>query len=335
MKRFLIIVLSLQYVCVSFCEAKPSRIRVMDVAALTIANHDLFTRKVRNHGNLGREENGRLDLSTLYTSGKSFLSGGHPHNFGDPLSFTITKKLIQFHQNQYKLYISRGLSEEDSFHQARKNTVKEYIFEYLKPAFERVFESPFPTAGVSGELTDNDKMFYQGLHDLLPNELNYIPPGKKEKIRVGNWVTSETDLPPYVMLSTLPGFDGNIDIEITVPVNKAVIKSRPSTHRHWKGSRLWKFSLKHLDQVSADRDVDVWTFQDVMGELKAVGKGFIPIAKTHMAQYVYRIMQKGICNIEDGGVNPWIPNEFHCDSGLETVSQKCTPETPCHANSGD
>jgi hypothetical protein len=259
-----------------------AQVLVKDVGVIGLASHDMFTWDKNQEANT---ENGRLDLSTIFdfNQGRNWKSGGNPKNAENAPVYTTTMELVRYYQKALK-----AGSEPEV---ARQKTVK-LFHGMVRDSFERMMGLPFPDIGINQDVTNTEQASMRALHDILPGRIKLFNRNQNELIVTNVW-KAKTFLNEQEMNQSIRFYDGDYDqeyLKINIPFTRKDV------------------NLKQVDGEFIAR-FSPYRQEDMLEELKLVGKKKLKMAEVSFIQHLYKLFAKGICS--QG--NQWMPQEVICN----------------------
>ena len=255
-----------------------AQVLLKDIGGMGLASHDLFTWNKETKTN---EENGRLDLSTIfdYEGGSRWEKGGNKKNAENAPVYTVTMYLI----SEFKKYGNRGAS----FETARKLVVKKF-HSMVKESFQRLTGLTFPNKGIKGPVTNTEQAVMRALHDILPGKVKAFNRKrfgqKRDIITITNIWNAKILLNKKEMNQEIGYFNGDYDpeyLKILVP---------------FKYINLKEIDAAYISEFSA------YNQSEMLEELKRVGEGEIKIHEVSFIHHMSELFSKAICSD-----NKWMP----------------------------
>lgn len=220
--------------------ASGTRVSLADLGLLQLAAHDLF---LVDRDKEIDEENGKLDLSTVFDHGPENIGiGGEPRNRENIFVFSVAERFGE----GYLWLTERGMPDW----LARKILVGYYHY-LLGGVYERTFGHPMPEAR-EGAVTMTENLALRTIHDLLPGTVifNGERVGTVDHALVGKTM----DYPEIVQPSAeLDGEFAAAFLHITI-----VIPPEPP----------FTINLLEKDSNFADQFNTEFTFEHFLGELE-------------------------------------------------------------------
>lgn len=259
-----------------------AQVLLRDIGVVGLMSHDIFA---WDHKSEVNTENGRLDLSTIfdYDNGARWKKGGNPKNAENAPVYTITMNLVQFYKNELKTVSSE---------EARKRTVV-YFHKMVKESFQRLSGMTFPEVANKDFVTNSEQGALRALHDILPGRVKLFDRPMRSELVVTNLMTAKTMLNEKELNQELKGFDGDYDPEykaIKIPFTKKTINLKEID-----GKFIGKYGPYPQDMM--------------LEELSDVGNGHIKISEVSFIRFVYDLVGKGICPLD----NKWMPQDIACE----------------------
>lgn len=261
-----------------------------DIGVMGLASHDLFAWNRKKKVN---RENGRLDLSTIFESGKKgdLLGGddwwknariekaGNKKNSENAPVYTVAMGLV----DRYQSSVIGGKTPTE----ARKALVREW-HAMVKASFERLTQLAWPEPAQGGTVNNQEQAAMRILHDILPGNVRTDEGGT---FCVTNAKTAKTRLSDHEMDQELNAFDGDYDAEyndIQIP---------------FLGFKI------HLDLENIDANFIRYAGLDPVAtrqELHEVGLGQREMQDTSFGRHLTALFAKGQAALnQDGSANPW------------------------------
>jgi hypothetical protein len=265
--------------------AAPAPITLRDIGVLGLASHDLFQ---WNKAAQKSEENGRLDLSTIfdYAGGAKIQEGGNPKNSENAPVFTISRLLVlHYSLRKADLIKYAHLSEADAHAASRRETVS-YFIGMVKTSFARLMGMSFPEQGLFAEVTHEEQASMRALHDVLPGTMRLDRALGQSTADVTDYRLARTFLSPEELDQTVAAFDGQYDpryLSIALPHGPIV-------------------SLQDEDRAF----IEAKTSYKQAAMLAELGQK--PVASTSFAHHLTALFRKGLCSTG----NAWIPASLPC-----------------------
>lgn len=264
--------------CIAFTllchQAQAQETTVRDIGVIGLFSHDIFT---WNHRTKENEENGVLDLSTIfdYDGGRRWLQGGNPKNSENAPVFTITMKLVEYYKSQ--------LLKTNS-HEARKRTVALFISLVLE-SYHRLTGREFTGPGLTGHASNVEQAVLRSMHDILPGWINLYRLGKTQRFKVTNIYTAKTFLSEEELDQAVRPFDGKYDpeyLDIDIVVRRI---------------NLQEIDRKFIAEFSP------YNQADMLAEWKSVGEGEIEFSEVSFAHHIPELVGKALCSSK----SEWLP----------------------------
>lgn len=259
-----------------------AQVLLRDIGVIGLMSHDIFA---WDHKAEINTENGRLDLSTIFDfeNGKRWNKGGNPKNEENAPVYTITMGLVQFYKNELKTHSSEV---------ARKKTVM-HFHKMVKESFERLSGMNFPQVANKNFVTNTEQGALRALHDILPGRVKLFDRPMRKELVMTNLFTAKTMLNEKELNQEIKGFDGDYDPEykaIKIPFTKKTI------------------NLKEIDGKFIGKYGPYPQYM-MLEELADVGKGNLKISDVSFIHFVYDLVSKGMCPLD----NQWMPQDVACE----------------------
>lgn len=260
-----------------------AQVLLKDIGVMGLASHDLFTWNKETKTN---EENGRLDLSTIfdYENGSRWEEGGNKKNAENAPVYTVTMYLV----SEFKKYSARGAN----FETARKLIVKKF-HSMVKESFQRLTGLTFPTIGIKDSVTNTEQAVMRALHDILPGKIKAFNRKrfgqKRDIITITNIWNAKILLNQKEMNQKIGYFNGDYDpqyLKIWVP---------------FKYINLKEIDAAYISEFSS------YNQSEMLEELKRVGEGEIKIQEVSFIHHMSELFSKAICSD-----SKWMP-KVHCE----------------------
>ena len=282
------IVFSGSFSSLPIAHAVGNQITLEELGVLQLGAHDLFN---VNRGTEIDIENGKLDLSTLFTDmtdGTPFsLSdvalGGEPRNRENILLFSVASDIGQNYVDDIMI---NGLSEQD----ARQNALNDYHTRF-NLAYLSAFGEFVPNP-IDGCVTMTENLAFRTVHDFLPGKilldsdndmsldtlvltLDFTPPFDDP---LDNPLGHTGPLTPVELLQFGSELDGNFDTEfnnimIFIPPSTTIIVDLEAADISFGVQFQTDFSFEHFLGELTDGSYDA--NEDVMNEIRQlIAKGY-------------------------------------------------------------
>ena len=267
-------------ICIIFSSAaQAQQVTVRDIGVIGLFSHDIFT---WNHRSRTNEENGILDLSTIfdYDGGSRWEKGGNPKNSENAPVFSITMKLVEYYKE---------LLDTKTASQARKQTVSYFISQVLE-SYTKLTGEEFRSPGLIGAANNVEQVVLRSMHDILPGWINLYRNGKTTPFKMTNVFKAKTLLNQRELDQSVRPFDGDYDPEyLKIDIVIKIIN-------------LKKIDRKFIAEFSPYNQADMLT------ELSAYGQGSIGFSEISFSHHLEELVQKALCSTK----SEWLP-ERECN----------------------